>query len=165
MLLQLPSIPDNAIIEYQVVIPYSVLSAPQNTFTYFWKTDGNTNSLGIPGGYYVCGTCIRVIDQFKGGTITSLTCSLGAFVPGTILSDITYYGMAYELTALPSSQSFQISGPSNNNLNNFTIPYAPATGLYFNGPHDVAAYFTSTGANLSALTAGTVEITVQIRPL
>ena len=107
MLLQLPSIPDNAIIEYQVVIPYSVLSAPQNTFTYFWKTDGNTNSLGIPGGYYVCGTCIRVIDQFKGGTITSLTCSLGAFVPGTILSDITYYGMAYELTALPSSQSFR----------------------------------------------------------
>lgn len=153
---QLPSVPGNATIEYQRVIYYTNLFVPQTTFSYV--------IVGIPQNYVVCGTVINLLQTFTGPTLSSLTCSLGAFVPNTILTDITYYGMALELTQLPTSRTIQASGPSGNNLN-YLLPYAPSTGLYFNGPHDVSAYFTSKGTNLGNLTAGAVELTVYIRPL
>jgi len=159
-MITLPTVPLNQTIEYQKKITYSMLSAPQATYTVL--------IVGIPTNYVVCGTCVRLVTRFAGSTLRSLTCSLGAFVPDTILSDLTYYGMELELAQLPTTQTVQTSGPAANNLTQLgTTPssYSPATGLYFNGPHDVAAYFTATGVNLSSLTAGEAEVTVQIRPL
>jgi len=157
MLVTLPSVPDRAVIEYQSTIQYTDLSAPQTTFAVL--------IVGIPSNYVVCGTCTRLINKFTGSTLSSLTCSIAAFVPNTILSDLTYYGMPLELTQNPTSQTFQTSGPTNNDLSDHTSVFAPPIGLYFNGPHDVAAYFTAIGANLSSLSAGSVEVTVQIRPI
>jgi hypothetical protein len=157
MITLLPTIPPRDVIEYQVTIPYTALNAPQTTYTYLIT--------GLPMNYVVCGTCSRLVAKFTGSTLTSLTCSIGAFVPNTILSDISYYGMPLELTQLPTSQSFLTSGPTNNDLSNHTNMIAAPVALYFNGPHDVAAYFTAIGANLSSLTAGSVEVTVQIRPI
>jgi len=155
MLTYLPTIPDGSVIEYQTVIPYTALSSSQYTYSVL--------IVGLPVNYVVCGTCIRLVNQFTGSTLTSLTCSLGAFVPNTILTDLTFYCMSYELTQLASSQSLQTSGPPANNFTDHTDLYSPATGLYFNGPHDVAAYFTAIGTTLNNLTAGTVEVTVLIR--
>lgn len=157
MLTYLQTIPDSSIIEYQRTILYTALSSSQNTYSVLIA--------GMPVNYVVCGTCIRVVNQFAGSTLSSLTCSLGAFVPGTSLEDLTFYGMPYELTQLPSTQSLQTSGPPGNNLNDYTDFYSPTIGLYFNGPHDVSAYFTATGTTLNNLTGGTVECTVLIRPL
>ena len=156
-MIQLPSIPPNHMIEYQKIIPYTALFAPQTTFSVV--------VVGLPSNYVVCGTCVRLLETFRGSTLHTLTCSLGAFVPNSILTDITYYGMALELAQLPTPKTFQTSGPANNDITNYINAFSPVTGLYFNGPHDVAAYFTATGVNLSALTAGSVEVTCQIRPL
>jgi hypothetical protein len=156
-MIQLPSIPPNTIIEYQKIIPFSSLYAPQTTF--------GVLVVGLPSNYVVCATCVRLLEAFRGSTLRGLTCSLGAFVPNSILTDITYYGMALELAQMPTTNTFQTSGPTNNDLTNYINAFSPATGLYFNGPHDVVAYFTAAGANLSVLTAGSVEVTVQIRPL
>ena len=157
MLVTLPTVPDRAVIEYQSTIQYTDLSAPQTTFVVLIT--------GIPSNYVVSGTCIRLVNKFTGSTLSSLTCSLAAFVPNTILSDLTYYGMPLELTQNPTSQTFQTSGPTNNDLSNHASVFAPPIALYYNGPHDVAAYFTAIGANLSSLSAGSVEVTVQIRPI
>jgi hypothetical protein len=157
MLVTLPTVPDRAVIEYQKTILYTDLSAPQTTFVVLVT--------GIPSNFVVCGTNTRLLNKFTGSTLSSLTCSIGAFVPNTILSDLTYYGMPLELTQNPTSQTFQTSGPPNNDLSNHSSTFSPPIGLYFNGPHDVAAYFTAIGANLSSLTAGAVEVTVQIRPI
>ena len=154
MLTSLPTIPPDSIIEYQKVITYSQITSPNNTYAMLVT--------GLPQNYVVCGTCIRVISQFNGSGLSSITCSLGAFVPNSILSDLTFYCLSTELTQVPSPQSFQLSGPPNNDLT--IITGSPISGLYFNGPHDIAAYFVTQGIPLSGLTSGAVEVTVQIRP-
>lgn len=156
LLTSLPTIPDSSIIEYQKTVQFSDISTPALTFS--------LTLVGIPANYVVCGTGIQVLTPFAGSTLSSLTCSLAAFVPNTILSDLTYYGMQFELTQLSTPTSFQLSGSPNNDLTNFTN-YSHATGLYFNGPHDVAAYFTAIGTNLNNLTSGTIELVVLIKPL
>lgn len=158
MITQLPTIPANEIIEYKSNITFNSLSTPQHTFS--------TLIVGLPQNYVVCGTCVRPITRFTGTSLTSLTVSLAAFVPNTILSDLLYYGLSLELTQVVTPTAFQVSGPPGNNLSlGGSQTFSPATGLYFNGPHDVAAYFTSIGTTLDNLTAGVVEVTVQIRPL
>ena len=154
---QLPSIPPNKIISYRKIIRYTDISTPQPTYSLL--------VVGLPLNYVVCGTCVRLMDRFTGSTLRSLTCSIGAFVPNSILTDITYYGMALELAQIPTPQTFQVNGPANNDITNYLNTFSPATGLYYNGPHDIAAYFTATGANLNALTVGSVEVTCQIKPL
>jgi len=157
MFTQLQTIPDNSIVEYKSIIKYTDVSTPQHTFS--------SLVVGIPANYIVCGTCIRLLTTFAGPSLSSLTVSLAAFVPNSILSDLYYYGQSAELTQVVTAQAFQLSGPPNNNLTlGATQQFAPATGLYFNGAHDVATYFTATGTNLNTLTAGVVEVTVQIRP-
>jgi len=155
LITSLPSVPPDSIVEYQKVITYSQIASPN--FTYALLV------VGLPVNYVVCGTCIRVISQFTGSGLSSLTCSLGAFVPNTILSDLTYYCATTEMTQVPSPTSYEISGPPANDLNN-TTGSSPVQALYFNGTHDVAAYFISQGVNLNGLSAGAVEVTVQIRP-
>jgi hypothetical protein len=157
MLTQLQTIPDSSITEYVTKIAFDSLSTPQHTFS--------TLIVGIPPNYVVCGTNIRLLTMFSGAGLTSMTVSLAAFVPNSILSDLLYYGLEAELTQVVTPQAFQLSGPPNNNLTlGATQTFAPASGLYFNGAHDVAAYFTSVGTTLDNLSAGVVEITVQIRP-
>lgn len=167
MLTCLPSIPPNGVSEYQTIIKYTDISTPQHTASFFWDAntiDNGNTSLGIPEGYVVYGTFVRVLEKFTGGTLSSLTASMMAYVPGTIQTDITYYGTIIELTQLPTQMSFQTSGPPLNNLNSGSA-YSSATNLYYDGPHDIAVYFTATGAYLNALTAGSLEVIVQIKPL
>lgn len=164
MLTTLPTIPDSSMIEYQTKIAVVNGGGSPNNPLYSQQTTYSYLVVGLPQNYVVCGAMIQLVQQFKGGTLTSLTCSLGAFVPNSILTDPTFYSQPYELTQLASNMTFQTSGLANNGQN-YTLSYSPAIGLFYNGPHDVAAYFTATGANLSALTQGSVEISVLIRPL
>ena len=157
-MITLPTIPPDAITEYVTTIPYTAISTPATAFRVL--------IVGLPDQYVVCGTCIRLLTSFDGTSLNSLTCSLGAFVPNSILTDITYYGTEFELTQVVTPESYSLSGPPGNNLNlGPTQAFAAATALYFNGAHDVSAYFTSQGTTLNNLTVGAVEITVQIRPL
>lgn len=154
---ELQTIPANEIISYRKTVRHTDLSTPQNTFS--------SLIVGIPTNYVVCGTSTRLLTTFSGPGLTSMTVSLAAFVPNTILSDLLYYGLSIELTQAVTPTAFQVSGPPNNNLTlGASQTFAPATGLYFNGAHDVAAYFTSVGTTLDTLTAGVVEFTVQIKP-
>jgi hypothetical protein len=158
MLTQLPTIPDQVITEYKVNIPYGSISTPQHTYS--------TLIVGLPANYVVCGTCVKVLTAFAAPGLSSLTCSLAAFVPNSILTDLLYYNLSCELTQTVTPNAFQLSGPPNNNLTlGASQQFSPATGLYFNGAHDIAAYFTATGALLNTLSAGLVEVTVQIKPL
>ena len=157
MLTTLPTIPTDAIIEYQQLIPYSVLKSSGITFKVL--------VVGIPSNYVVCGICTRLITQFAGPSLTSITCSIGGFAPDSILTDILYYGLELELTQIVTPNSFTLSGPPNNNLALVSSnTFAPITALYFNGAHDVAAYFSLQGGTLENLTAGVVQVIVQIRP-
>lgn len=154
---ELKTIPANEIVSYRKTVRYSDISSPQNTFALL--------IVGIPANYVVCGTSSRLLTTFTGPGLTSMTASMAAFVPNTILSDLLYYGLSLELTQAVTNTSFQVSGPPTNNLNlGASQTFAPATGLYFNGAHDVAAYFTSVGTTLDTLTNGVIEFTVQIRP-
>lgn len=157
-MLNLPTIPSSDIFEYKSIISYSALSSPQNTFTVL--------IFGMPINYVVCGTSVKLLTTFAGAGLSSMTVSLAALVPNTILSDLYYYGLSTELTQTVTPTTFQLNGPANGNLNNVgTAGYSPTTGLYFNGPHDITAYFTSVGALLNTLTAGAIEVVIQIRPL
>lgn len=157
MLTQLPTVPPQDTIVYKMTVKHTDISTPATTYS--------TRLVGLPKNYVVCGTAVRLITAFGGPGLSSLTVSLAAFVPNTILNDLLYYGSSIELTQTVTPQAFSLSGPPNNNLSlGASQTFAPATALYFNGPHDVAAYFTATGANLSTLTGGVVEFTVQIRP-
>lgn len=156
-MITLPTIPPNEIVEYKKIINYSDLSSPQHTYS--------SLIVGIPANYVVCGTRTRLLTTFGGPSISSVTVSLAAFIPNSILSDLLYYGLSLELTQLVTPNAYQLSGPPNNNLTlGATQTFAPATGLYFNGAHDLAAYFTAVGNTLDTLSTGAVEITVQIRP-
>lgn len=155
--MQLPTIPPNQIVEYKKKIAYTDISVAALT--------ASSLIVGLPFQYVVCGTKVQVLTSFSGPSLSSLTVSLAAFVPSTILSDLYFYGLSTELTQTVTPQSFQVSGPPNNNLTlGASQTFAPATGVYFNGAHDVAAYFTATGTNLNNLSAGLLEVTVQIRP-
>lgn len=155
MSITLPTIPDDSIIEYKSTFAYTQLPSLSTSYV--------SLICGLPVNYAVCGTCIQVIQQFAAPSLTSLTCSLGAFVLNSTLSDATFYGNIIDLTQTVTPQSFILSGPPNNNL--AVLNYSPVTALYFNGAHDISATFISHGANLNTLTSGLVEITVQIRPL
>jgi hypothetical protein len=157
-MITLPTVPPNEIIEYKTNIPYTALSTPQNTFSFL--------IVGLPINYVVCGTNMRLLTSFAAAGLSSLTVTLAAFVPNTILSNLNYYGLSMELTQFVTPTAFSQSGPPANNLSlGESESFAPVTGLYFNGAHDLAAYFTSTGALLSTLSAGVLEVTVQIRPM
>lgn len=157
MLTELPTIPANVVTEYKMNIKFSDISTPQNTYS--------SLIVGIPAGYIVCGTSSKLLQTFAGPGLSSMTVSLAAFVPNTILSDLLYYGLQIELTQTVSPTSYVLSGPPSNNLNlGSSQTFAPASGLYFNGAHDLAAYFTSVGTTLNTLSAGIVEFTIQIRP-
>jgi hypothetical protein len=156
-MIYLPTVPANEIIEYKTNIPASAISTPANTFSYLIA--------GLPINYVVCGTNMRLLTAFAASGLSSLTASLAAFVPNTILSNLNYYGLSMELTQFVTPIAFSQSGPPENNLNDgLTDSFAPVTGLYFNGAHDLAVYFTSTGALLNTLSAGALEVTIHIRP-
>lgn len=153
----LPTIPDNKVVEYQKIISYTDLNYPANTAALLM--------VGIPANYVVCGTSVRLLTQFGGAGISSVTCSLGAFVPNSVLSDIIYYGLELELTQTVTPTTFSLSGPTTNDLSLVgTANYFPSTAaLYFNAAHDIAAYFTAQGNTLANLSAGVVEVIIQIR--
>lgn len=155
MLTTLPTIPSTSIIEYTKVIKHTDLNVSAAT--------ARVLIMGLPYNYVVCGASIRCMTQFAGPSLTSLTCSIGAFTPDSILTDLTYYMSAIELTQPVTPQAFATSGYLSNDLN--ATPVSPIVGLYLNGAHDVAAYVVASGAILNTLSAGIVELAVQIRPM
>jgi hypothetical protein len=152
-MITLPAIPKQQILKYVKTISYSDILTPQNTYQVL--------IFGIPQEFYVCGTMISLLQTFSGTSLTSLTCSIGAFVPNSTISSIDYFGSGYELTQAVTPTSFSLSGPPGNNLHNIGN-YAPVCGRFYRGTYDIAAYFTSRGTTLNNLTVGSVEITVHI---
>lgn len=157
----LPTIPNKEIIEYQKTISYAAFSG-------IFSNTANILVVGMPQNYVVCGAAIQIIQQFSGPSLSSFTCSLGAFGIDVNLTNTTFYLTPYELTLVAGPQSFEISGPPSNNFTDAfsgVVPYGPIVGLYFDGPHDINAVFTSTGATLNTVNAGLVNIVLQIRPV
>jgi len=90
----------------------------------------------------VVGCKIQPLVTFTGASLSSLTCQIGS-------SAVTAaYASAFELTTAVSSTTFQVSAPFNSATTD---------------AHDVIARFIATGASIDAISAGMVEITLQIR--
>jgi len=137
-LTSLPCLPDNDILSYKVV--YQQLNPSPMNFT----SGTNTQDFvifGMPSNYAICAVKINPQIGFVGASITGLTCSVG--VTGTP----AFYAPAFDVT---QTVTFQTTTP----LSQYSLV-----------AHDVVAHFISTGAFINAITAGQVELTVQIRPL
>lgn len=144
---QLARIPASESLVYKFIYQQILPGGPRNFDTYTSLT-ANVDLITIPDDYAVTGVRIRNLVRFAGPSITSVTVSVGANNGAT--SDNTFYASPYELTLAVTDRSLQMSSP-------FATYSASAHSLY--------ARFTAVGANLSALTAGSVEIAVRIAPL
>lgn len=95
----------------------------------------------LPKGSVVIGVRIKHSTAFAGTNITAMTVSVGSATNG----NTAYSGPAFDI--------FQAVGDGQRQLN----------GDFIDGPNAdevINAYFTATGGNLNALTAGSVSIDV-----
>lgn len=106
-----------------------------------FQTAGTTNSINLfllPAGGVIHATKIKHSTAFAGTAITAYTISIG--ISGTVAK----YGSAFDVFQAVSNTAFQVSA---------------VTGSENNGAGtQILATATSTGANLSASTAGVVDI-------
>lgn len=144
---QLVRIPSPEALVYKFVFQQITPGGPRN-FDAFNSLTANIDLMTIPDDHAIAGVRIRNLVRFQGPSITSLTCSVGANNGAT--SDNTFYASPYELSLAVTDRSLQMSS---------------AFQTYSAQAHYVYARFTSVGANLSALTAGSVEIAVRVVPL
>jgi hypothetical protein len=138
MLTSLQTLPDNGIITYKNVFQQALV-APQD-FTSV-TTSQDMVLFGIPSNYVICAVKVIPVIAFVGASLSSITVQVGA------TGQPNAYSLAFELT---QSASFQLSSP---------------LWSYQSSAHDVIARFISTGASINAVTAGQVEITVQVRAI
>ena len=125
----------------------------KNPVTYkFWYTAEDVRAaasiqnfvaVGIHEDWAVTGIRIHNVTRWTGAKVSSLRVQVGT------IDNPAAYTSPFELAA-PSSANLQLS-------NSFAEAVQPA--------HDIVVRFTAMGANLNALTAGQVEITVRIEPL
>lgn len=106
--------------------------------------------LGIPALYVVTSVRVDLITTFSAFGLSAAAVTIGASDPVASTSNANYYAPALQLLQAPSKTSFMYWSP-------FTA--------YTTNAHDITATFTTTGAQLAALTAGEVEITILYRPL
>ena len=110
--------------------------------------------LGVPANTLIVGVMARLVTQFVAFGMSLCTVSIGAVShPTTSTTDRTtenFYMPVMSCTQVPSSTSFMYWSP---------------IAMYTTYPQDIRANFTSTGAFLSTITAGEVEITIMYRSL
>jgi hypothetical protein len=141
MSISLQSLPDSEIVTYKFVFQQALVAPLDFTSN---TTTQDSLLVGIPDNWVICGVKILPIIQFVGASVSSLTCQIGS----TTVTNA--YAPAFELTTAVSPTVFQISSP---------LAAAQTTA------HDLNARFISTGASINAISAGMVEITVQIRKI
>lgn len=144
---ELVRIPSPEALVYKYVFQQITPGGPRN-FDSFGALTANIDLLTIPDDYAITGVRIRSLVRFQGPSITSVTCSVGANNGST--SDNTFYASPYELALTVTDRSIQMSS---------------AFQAYSAQAHFLYARFTAVGANLSALTAGAVEIAIRAVPL
>lgn len=105
-------------------------AAATNTITLF--------TLAIAGVIHA--TKIKQSASFTGGAIATYTLSIG------IGGNLTKYGSAFDVFQAPSNTAFQVSAVTGSENHGATTP--------------IVITATSTGANLSASTAGAVDVWV-----
>lgn len=105
-------------------------------------TTNNITLFTLPAGGIIEAVKIKHSASFTGGSISAYTISVG--ITGTLAK----YAAAYDVFAAPSATAMQLSTTVG------TESHTAATAI------KVAA--TSTGANLSAATAGSVDIWVKV---
>ncbi len=135
-LTSLSQLPNNDILSYKLV--YQQLDPAPMNFT-AGTTTQDMVLFGMPSNYAICGIKINPQIAFVGSGITGLTCSIG------VGGNVAFYAPAFDVT---QTATFQTTTP----LSQYSLV-----------AHDVIAHFISTGANINAITAGQLEITVQIR--
>lgn len=113
-----------------VAIPFQIFQTAATTI--------NVNLFTLPIGGIIHGVKIKHSTAFAGTSITAVTLSVG--IAGTVAK----YASAFDVFQAVSGTAFQLS-------NTFGAESMTATT-------QMTATMTSTGANLSSLTAGTVDI-------
>lgn len=107
-------------------------------------TTQSTTIFGLPAQHVVCGVRVRLVTAFVGFGLSSCAVTLGT------TGSNNWYCPTFECVQTVSPTSFKYWSP-------FTT--------YTTDAHDIIARFTSTGAQMAAITAGEVEFTVMYRPL
>lgn len=115
------------------------------------STSQTITLLGIPSKHVIVGVRTLLVTRFVAFGLSACSVTIG----GTSLIDsgITtsnFYSPAFTLSTNPSSTTFM-----------YWSPFA----MYTTDAQDIKATFTSTGAQLSTLTAGEVEFTILYRSL
>lgn len=103
---------------------------------------------GIPANHVVVGVRVQLVTRFTAVGMSSCLVTVGA--TDGVTPSLNWYSPSFELVQNPGPTKFQ-----------YWTPFS----AYTSAAHDITATFTSTGAQLSTLTAGEVEFTIQYRPL
>lgn len=98
----------------------------------------NANLYSLPAGGVLHAVKIKQSASFTGGAVASCTVSVG------IAGNVSKYASAFDVFQAPASNTFQVTGTVGGE------DQASAAQL--------TATATSTGANLNALTAGSVDV-------
>lgn len=134
----LMTLPESSVLTYTFVY-VQMNPSPQN-FTAASNTQ-TTFMFGMPANYAVCAVQINPTEAIVGSGLSSLTVEIG--VSGTP----AYYAAAFNIM---QSSSMQLTSP--------LLQYSALA-------HDINATFISTGAFINAVTAGQIQVVVQIRSL
>jgi hypothetical protein len=104
--------------------------------------------VGIPANHVVVGVRVQLVTTFAGFGLSSCLVTVGA--DAGLTENANWYAPAFECVQAVNSTSFVYWSP----FSTFTME-----------AHDITATFTSTGAQIAAMTAGEIEFTIQYRPL
>jgi hypothetical protein len=104
--------------------------------------------LGLPANHVVTSVRLELVTTFSAFGLSSCLVSVGA--NDGVAPSSNWYAPSFETVQAVSRSSFQYWSP----FSTFTL-----------SAHDITANFTATGAQLAALTAGELEITVGYRSL
>lgn len=121
--------------KYTVTYSQLAAAATTNSITLF----------SLPAKYLIAGVIIKHSTAFSGGSISAYTVSVG------ITGSLAKYAAAYNVFQAVSSNTAQLSGSFN------MEDFSSATNILITA--------TSTGANLNAATAGSVDIWVNTASL
>lgn len=133
------SLPSKRVWPYHLTYEWTVSG---NIFTSA-TTSQNFTGLSVPAGWGVLSTSIRLISQFTGTSMAALILKVGTSANANI------FASDFDLmqSALPTTVASY----------NFVQASTSA--------HDVILRFVSTGASINAITAGRVDLTINIGPV
>ena len=106
--------------------------------------------LGLPAQHVVVSVRVELVTTFTASGLSACQVTIGATDNIATTSNANFYAPAFSVIQSVSPTTFMYWTP----FSSYTL-----------NPHDITATFTSTGAQLAALTAGEVEITILYRPI